>query len=179
MDTDFAVLNVAGKGTGLSPLQSTEENISRSAKFRGAFTCVCVGCAAPEAKADGKVSFVGGSRGDTLSAVLKSVKPSSVPVDLNSAKLSPKGLLSVVCSSSLKALYLSPDSPNEAGFSEGLSAEIPLSTAYLSVGALLPGSGIKSDGALFPCWELLVFEEAGISWKSVKESSMDPDFEAS
>lgn len=89
------MLNAAEKGTGFSPLQSTEENISRSAKFRGVFTCVCVCCAAPEAKADGKVSFVGGSRGDTLSAVLKSVKPSSVPVDLNSAKLSPVSMLGI------------------------------------------------------------------------------------
>jgi hypothetical protein len=45
----------------------------------------------PEGKDAGKVvSFVGGSSGDILSAVLKSVKPSSVPADLNSVKLSPE-----------------------------------------------------------------------------------------
>lgn len=90
VETDLDVLTAAEKGTGFSTLQFTEENIARSAKLRGVFTCVCLCCAAPEGKAAGKVSFVGGSRGDTLSAVLKSVKPSSAPVDLKSAKLSPE-----------------------------------------------------------------------------------------
>lgn len=92
METDFDVLNAAEKDKGFSLLQLTEENISRSAKFRGFFTCVCCFCCTvPEGKDAGKVlSFVGGSSGDILSAVLKSVKPSSVPADLNSAKLSPE-----------------------------------------------------------------------------------------
>lgn len=36
------------------------------------------------------LSFVGGSNGEILSAVLKSVKPSSVPAGLNSPRLSPE-----------------------------------------------------------------------------------------
>lgn len=92
VETDFDALNAAEKDNGFSLLQLTEENISKSAKFRGFFTCVCCFCCiAPEGKAAGKVlSFDGGSSGDTLSAVLKSVKPSSVPADLNSAKFSPE-----------------------------------------------------------------------------------------
>lgn len=92
VETDLDALNAAEKDNGFSLLQLTEENISRSAKFRGFFTCVgCFCCIAPEVKAAGKVwSFVGGSSGDRLSAVLKSVKPSSVPADLNSAKFSPE-----------------------------------------------------------------------------------------
>ena len=88
VETGFDTLNAAEKDNGFSLLQVTEENISRSAKFRGFFTCVCGFCwVAPEGKVAGKgLSFAGGSSGEILSAVLKSVKPSSVPADLNSAK---------------------------------------------------------------------------------------------
>lgn len=92
VETDFDALNAVEKDNGFSLLEVTEENMSRSAKFRGFFTWVCGFCwIVPEGKAAGKVlSFVGGSSGEILSAVLKSVKPSSVPADLNSAKFSPE-----------------------------------------------------------------------------------------
>lgn len=84
-------LYVAGKRTGwLSPVEA-EENRSRSAKFREGFAWGCgLDCMEREEKEEGNgLSFVGGSSGEMLSAVLKSVKPSSVPGDLKSAKLSP------------------------------------------------------------------------------------------
>lgn len=85
-------LYAAGKRAGwLSPVEA-EENRSRSAKFRGGFAWgCCLDCREREEKGEGKaLSFVGGSSGEMLSAVLKSVKPSSVPGDLKSAKLSPE-----------------------------------------------------------------------------------------
>lgn len=84
---------MVGKDRVLFSPVGAEENRSRSSKFREDFACGgCLDCEGKEEKGGGKgFSFVGGSSGEMLSAVLKSVKPSSVPADLNSAKFSPKG----------------------------------------------------------------------------------------
>lgn len=85
----FEALNAGGKDSCLfSPV---EEKRSKSARFKEVLACVCCfDWTGKEGKEVGKVlSFVGGSNGEILSAVLKSVKPSSVPAALNSARLSP------------------------------------------------------------------------------------------
>ena len=72
-EPDFDALNAGGKdGCLFSPV---EEKRSKSARFKEVFACVC--CfdgTGREGKDVGKVlSFAGGSNGEILSAVLKSV----------------------------------------------------------------------------------------------------------
>lgn len=95
-----------------------------------------------------------------LSAVLKSVNPSSAEEDLKSAKPSPeKGLV----------------------FSSLLPTFIVLNAAYLSTrgatGACFPDTGISKVGALLFNNDDDILDIS--LWKSGKESSMGPDLDAS